>query len=60
VSEYRAYYVGADGHLAGSKALDCDTDLKAIESAKKLLDGKDIEIWDGLRKVVRLPHIDPS
>lgn len=57
MSDYRAYFVETNGQLAGSKELlDCDTDATAIASAIKLLDGKDIEIWDGLRKIVRLPH----
>jgi hypothetical protein len=56
MSEYRAFYVGSDGHLTGFRELDCDDDSTAIASAKKLLDGNDIEIWDGLRKIVRLPH----
>ena len=56
MSEYRVYYVGSDGHFTGSRALDCDNDSTAIASAKKLLDGKDVEIWCGLRKIIRLPH----
>jgi hypothetical protein len=56
MSEYRAYYVGTDGNFEGSRALDCDSDTTAIASARKLLDGKDVEIWCGLRKIIRLPH----
>jgi hypothetical protein len=56
IHNYRAYYVGSDGHFKGSKVLDCDSDTTAIALAKKLRDGNDIEIWDGLRKVIRLPH----
>jgi hypothetical protein len=56
MSDYRAFYVGADGHFAGSRELDADNDSTAIISAKKLLDGKDIEIWCGLRKIIRIPH----
>jgi hypothetical protein len=56
MSEYRAFYVGLDGALTGFRELDCDSDSTAIASAKKLLDGHDIEIWRGLRKIVRLPH----
>jgi hypothetical protein len=56
MSEYRAYYVGADGQFTGSRELDCENDSTAIASAKKLLDGHDIEIWNGLRKIIRLPH----
>jgi hypothetical protein len=55
MSEYRAFYVGSDGNLTGFRELDCDND-SAIASAKKLLDGHDIEIWHGPRKIVRLPH----
>jgi len=50
MSEYRAYYAGSDGHFKGSRVLNCDSDTTAISSAKKLLDGNDIEIWEGLRK----------
>jgi hypothetical protein len=56
MSEYRAYYVGTDGNFEGSRALDCDSDTTAIASARKLMDGKDVEIWCGLRKIIRLPH----
>jgi hypothetical protein len=56
MSEYRVYFVGADGNFEGSRALDCDSDITAVASAKKLLDGKDVEIWCGLRKIIRLPH----
>jgi hypothetical protein len=56
MTEYRAYYVGATGYFEGSRDLECDTDSEAIVSAKKLLDGKDIEIWCGIRKLIRLPH----
>lgn len=55
-SEYRAYFVGADGDFAGSRALNVNNDTAAIESAKKMLDGKDLEIWCGARKIIRLPH----
>jgi hypothetical protein len=57
MSDYTVYFVGADGNFTGSpKALDCDSDATAITSARKLLDGHDIEIWSGLRKIIRLPH----
>ena len=56
MSDYRVYFVGLNGLFEGSKALDCDSDTTAVASARKLLDGKDIEIWCGLRKIIRLPH----
>lgn len=56
MSGYQAHYVGADGHFTGFRDLNVDSDAAAIESAKKMLDGKDIEIWCGVRKVIRIPH----
>jgi hypothetical protein len=56
MSEYRVYYVGSNGHFEGFRAFECDNDSSAVASAKKLLDGKDVEIWCGLRKITRLPH----
>ena len=58
VPNYRAYFVGADGHYAGSREIKVSSDAAAITSAKKMLDGKDIEIWSGLRKIIRLPHLE--
>jgi len=56
VPDYRAYFIGADGHYAGSREINVSNDAAAVTSAKKMLDGKDIEIWSGLRKIIRLPH----
>jgi hypothetical protein len=56
MTEYRAYYVGSGGTFEGFRAFDSDDDASAVASAKKLLDGMDVEIWCGLRKVVRLLH----
>jgi hypothetical protein len=36
----------------------CDTDEEAIQQAKKLLNGSDIELWDGARLVTRLISSD--
>jgi hypothetical protein len=54
MSDYRAFYVGKNGQFTGSMKLDCDSDSMAIASAKKLLNGQDIEVWDGLRKISQL------
>jgi hypothetical protein len=56
MTEYRAYYVGTGGHFEGSREFECDSDADAIASAKKLLDGKDVEVWCGIRKLIRLQH----
>jgi hypothetical protein len=56
VKEYRAYFVGHDGHFNGYEPLVCVNDAIAIEKAKRLLDGHDIELWSGTRLVIALKH----
>ncbi len=56
VIEYRAFTVGKDGHLSGFEPLVCKSDSEAIEKAKRLLEGYDIELWSGPRLVTYLKH----
>ena len=54
MAQYRAYTVGTDDHFVGYEALVCDDDVEAIEKAKRLANGLDIELWSGDRFVIRL------
>ena len=46
--EYRFFYLKKDGHVAGTPATyEFPTDGAAIEQARLLLNGRDIEIWEG-------------
>ena len=54
--DYRAYLVDTDGHFQGFEPLVCLDDNEAIDEAKRLLDGHDIELWSGPRLVVRLEY----
>jgi hypothetical protein len=54
VAEYRAYTVGRDGHFIGYQPLVCADDYEAIEKARRLVEGHDIELWSGARLVKRL------
>lgn len=54
--EYRAYFVGDDGHFVGFRAFVCDGDASATSLAKQLVDGHDVELWSGERFVIRLSH----
>jgi hypothetical protein len=54
MAEYRAYIVGHDGHFIGFEPLVCGDDAEAIERAKRLVDGHDIELWSGDQLVTRL------
>jgi hypothetical protein len=51
MAEYRAYVVGEDGHFVRSIELVCPDDDTAMEYAKNLVDGHDIELWQGERKI---------
>jgi hypothetical protein len=54
VIEYRAYTVGSDGHFVDFAALVCADDAEAIDKAKRLVDGHDVELWNRGRLVIRL------
>jgi hypothetical protein len=56
MAEYRAYTVGHDGHFVGYEPLVCGGDKEAIEKAKRLVDGHDVEVWSGARFVIRFSH----
>jgi hypothetical protein len=54
--DYRAYIVGADGLFNSTRTEflhNHPDDATAIEAAKQLVDGHDIELWNGDRFVGR-------
>jgi hypothetical protein len=60
MAEYRAYTVGSDGRFIGFEPLVCGDDAEAIEKAKRIVDGHDMELWSGSRLVVRLEASTPK
>jgi hypothetical protein len=56
MADYRAYTVGVDGHFVGFEPLTCANDTEAIEKAKRLVDGHDIELWSGPRLMIQISH----
>jgi hypothetical protein len=54
MSEYRAYLVGNDGHFINVMEFRCPDDTEAVEQAKQLVDGHDVEVWQLARKVTIL------
>jgi hypothetical protein len=42
---YRAYIIGRDGHFQKAIDLDCSDDEAAMKSAKQLVNGFDVELW---------------
>jgi hypothetical protein len=54
MADYRAFFVGSDGHFGGYRAFVCDTDEQAIVRTIQLLQDQPIELWSGARLVKRL------
>jgi hypothetical protein len=54
MAEYRAYFVGPDGHILSQTPLICSDDAEAIQKAKELEGGYVVELWSGERFVMRL------
>ncbi len=53
--DYRAYLVGRDdGRFKKAVDLDCPDDSSAIEQAKQLVDGHDVELWQRDQHITRL------
>ena len=51
MAHYRAYFIGIDGLFVKSIDLDCVDDAAAIENAKQLVDGQDVELWQRDRRI---------
>ena len=51
MAEYRAYAIGADGHIVRPVSLICDDDRQAMEQAGKAFDDHAVEVWSGERLV---------
>jgi hypothetical protein len=54
MANYRAYFVGLDGHFIRFEAVVCTDDGEAIDKVKRLVEGHDIELWSGARFIARL------
>jgi hypothetical protein len=59
MQHYRLYSLKNGNQIAGPpKILQCASDEEAIALASTLLDGFDMEVWQGARVVIRLPPSD--
>jgi hypothetical protein len=57
--EYRIYTLAKDNRIvAPPDMVECDSDADAILEARILLDGMDVEVWQGARIVTRLRPSD--
>lgn len=56
---YRAYIIGLWGHFIRAEILEsANDDDEALVAARRLVDGHDVELWDGGRHIALLkpPH----
>jgi hypothetical protein len=56
--DYRAYLIGEDGRFFQAVDLDVANDTAAIEAAKQLVNGHNVELWLRDRKIAKLEHKD--
>ena len=54
--DYRAYIVGTDGRFVRAVELLCPDDDTAKEYAQNLVDGHDVELWQGKHQLARFQH----
>ena len=56
VAEYRLYGLDGVNKVASAVWIEAEDDQRAIEAAKKMMDGQDCELWQGRRLIARLAH----
>ena len=49
--EYRTYVIDDDGYISCFDKMTCRDDAEALQRAKHLMDGLEIEVWAGPRLV---------
>jgi hypothetical protein len=54
--EYRAYLISSNGRIQQRIELVCEDETTAKERAKQLVDGHDVELWQGIRKIAIFPR----
>ena len=54
--EYRAYILGSNGHVRRRIDFLCEEDESAKEYTKQLVNGHDVEVWQGGRRVAAFEH----
>jgi hypothetical protein len=58
MTEYLVYPIDSARYAGPAQIIACETDDEAIEQAKTLLEGDDLEVWDEGRSVaaIQLPQ----
>lgn len=58
MSEYRVYLMDGNHGIVAVHTVICNEDENAIIAARPFAHGREVEIWDGARKVARLKPVD--
>jgi hypothetical protein len=53
MGEYRAYVIGADGHIQLRVDLVVPDETTARKRAKQLVNGHAVELWEGATRIER-------
>lgn len=53
---YRLYSLDGANKVVSAEWIEADDDLAAVETAKRMMDGQDCEVWQGKRLIARLPR----
>ena len=54
MQEYCAYIIGPDGHIVTRIDLTCADEDEAKERAVRLVDGQNVELWQGDRRIAEI------
>ncbi len=52
---YRVYEIGEDGKIRTATPISAPTDEDAKAHARRMADGRVVELWDRARMILRLP-----
>jgi hypothetical protein len=56
---YRTYIIGRADHFWRAGDIECVDDQEAIQKVRHTMDGRDVEVWERRRFIVRL-STDPD
>lgn len=51
---YRAYLIDENDRVTSYRPIDADSDAEALQAARPLVDGCDVEVWQLDRRIGRL------
>ncbi len=51
---YRTYIIGRADHFWGAEDIECADNQAAFQKVQQTMDGRDVELWERRRFIVRL------